>query len=169
LGPVLRAYALVPVGVENGGDEEDELVQACAGGTEDDVPGEHQGSLLALDFPGVDVGLDVDDHPLVGSETIGGSGDGTADDEKRDRAALRALAQGLDPDERAQPLEFADEGHDVCVSRRRGIVRRFGDRPRPLLGRERNLRHYRNEDDRYDSEILQPICSHVVSHLNLRC
>ena len=127
----------LPSALKIGRDEQDDLVEIGELGIEDDVAGEHQGRFLALDLAGVDIGLDVDDDALVVAQGQGVLGQGLADDEERDVAALGRRADRLDPDERRELLEVADEGDDVGVGRRRGVVGRFGGRlraPRPEPG-----------------------------------
>ena len=125
---VAGVHLVVAVGVEDRGDEQDDLVEVGQLGIQEDVPGEHQSRLLALDLSGVDVGLEVDDGALVVAQGQGIAGHGLADDQERDGPALGRDGQGLDPDEGRELLEIADEGQDVGVGRGRGVIGRLGRR-----------------------------------------
>ena len=124
-------HLVVAVGVEDRGDEEDDLVEIGELGVEEDVAGEHQRRFLALDLAGVDVGLEVDDDALVVAQGQGICGQGLADDEERDVAALGRRADRLDPDEGRELLELADEGQDVGVGRCGLVFGCFGGCYRP--------------------------------------
>ncbi|MCU0244187.1 MAG: hypothetical protein MUE80_05505 [Acidobacteria bacterium] len=127
---VAGVHLVVAVGVEDGGDEQDDLVEVGPFGVEEDVPGQHERGLLALDLSGVDIGLDVDDDAVVVAEEERIVRQRVADDQERDGPAFGRDGQGLDPDERRELLEVADEGQDVGVGRGRGVARRLGRRAR---------------------------------------
>ncbi len=141
---VARVHLVVAVGVEDRGDEQDDPVEIGRFGVEDDVAGQHQGRFLALDLAGVDVGLDVDDDALVVAQGQGVARRGLADDEERDGPAFGRDGQGLDPDERRELLEVADEAHDLGAGRGRGVIGRLGGR---LRARGRGRGRGRNGSD----------------------
>ena len=68
---VMDADFLVAVGVVNGRDENDELVQQGLKVTEEDAPGNLLHGLLALDLARVDVGHDEDDRLAGGAGRFG--------------------------------------------------------------------------------------------------
>jgi hypothetical protein len=111
-----RFCPLVPVGVEDGRDQDDELVEVKGGGREEDGAGQHERGLLAFDLPGVDVGLDVNDEAAVSAHPFGPVRQGFPDDDERNVAALRASAEGFDAYVGALLFELGDEVEDVGIA-----------------------------------------------------
>ncbi len=125
-GAALGIDLVVPVGVEDGRHQQDQLVQVGRLGRGQDVAHQHQRGFLALDFAGVDVGLNVDDRLAQLARLEGRGGQGIADDDQGHVLALGRDAQRLDPKERAHLLQLADEGHHVGVQGRLLVVGGFG-------------------------------------------
>ena len=80
LAAVVGIDLFVAVGVEDGRDEEDEPVEVGRFGLQEDVADHHQGRFFALDFAGVDVGLDINDRFLRRVRPDRRRGNGIPDD-----------------------------------------------------------------------------------------
>jgi hypothetical protein len=88
--PAFRADPLVSVGIEDRGDEQYELVEVGELRSKEDVPGQHERSLFAFDFPGVDIGLDIDGPPASISTRSSERGKGISNHQERDVSSFRA-------------------------------------------------------------------------------
>jgi hypothetical protein len=110
------ANFFIAVGVENGCDENHQLIKIRRLLFEDDISGKHQRGFFSFDFSGVDVGLNIDGCSSVATELQGRGRHRLADDKEGDGSAFSADAERFHSNQGALLLKLFDEVHDVSVS-----------------------------------------------------